>query len=332
MPTMTPDADLVSEHARSADLDPDRIRVVITLPTFRRPDHLVMTLDSLQAQGFGHDTAVVVMDNDAAGLEGAHAAADWLTSSRLKGIAIVAHQRGNCHAYNAGWETALAEFPKLTHIAVIDDDEIAGPDWLSGLMKTAEKTGADLVGGPQIPVFADKALDGWRKHPVFTPHYQISGLVPILYSSGNVLISRPVLDMMPRPYLDPAFNFIGGGDSDFYRRAKARGFAFGWSAEAAVMETLPSRRAEFSWLNARSLRNGAISAILEKRQWPGIPGRARTLIKSLALLAAAPVRGVRLGLETGSAIIGLYHIQVAVGRLMAEFGLVNEQYRNPESN
>ena len=199
-------------------------------------------------------------------------------------------------------------------------------------MKTAEKTGADLVGGPQIPVFADKALDGWRKHPVFTPHYQISGLVPILYSSGNVLISRPVLDMMPRPYLDPAFNFIGGGDSDFYRRAKARGFAFGWSAEAAVMETLPSRRAEFSWLNARSLRNGAISAILEKRQWPGIPGRARTLIKSLALLAAAPVRGVRLGLETGSAIIGLYHIQVAVGRLMAEFGLVNEQYRNPESN
>jgi len=329
---MTPDPAFVSEHARSADLKPDRIRVVITLPTFRRPDHLVMTLDSLQAQGLGDDTAVIVMDNDAEGLQGAHAAADWLTSSRLKGIAIVAHQRGNCHAYNAGWETALSEFPRLTHVAVIDDDEIAGPDWLAGLMKVALKTGADLVGGPQIPVFADKALDGWRKHPVFTPHYDKSGLVPILYSSGNVLISRPVLDMMPRPYLDPAFNFIGGGDSDFYRRAKARGFAFGWSAEAAVMETLPSRRAEFSWLNARSLRNGAISAILEKRQWPGIPGRARTLAKSLALLAAAPLRGVPLGLRTGSAVIGLYHIQVAVGRLMAEFGLVNEQYRNPESN
>jgi hypothetical protein len=98
------------------------------------------------------------------------------------------------------------------------------------------------------------------------------------------------------------------------------------------METLPSRRAEFSWLNARSLRNGAISAILEKRQWPGIPGRVRTLAKSLALLAASPLRGLRLGLQTGSAVIGLYHIQVAVGRLMAEFGLVNEQYRNPESN
>ena len=329
---MTPDYLSVSEHARSAGLKPEAVRVVITVPTFRRPDHLVATLDSLQAQGLGSDTAVVIMDNDAEGLQGAVAAADWLDSSTVKGIVIVAHNRGNCHAYNAGWETALAEFPRLTHIAVIDDDEIAGPEWLSGLLKTAHRTGADLVGGPQIPVFADKALDGWRRHPVFTPHYSQTGPVPILYSSGNVLISRPVLDLMPRPFLDTAFNFIGGGDSDFYRRAKARGFDFAWSAEAAVMETLPSRRAEFSWLNARSLRNGAISSILEKRQWPGVPGRVRTLLKSLALLAAAPWRGLRLGLQTGSAVIGLYHIQVALGRLMEEFGLVNEQYRNPESN
>jgi GT2 family glycosyltransferase len=144
-------------------------------------------------------------------------------------------------------------------------------------------------------VFADPALDSWRRHPVFRPHYTATGPVPILYSSGNVLISRKVLDAMPRPFLDPAFNFIGGGDSDFYRRAKAAGFSFAWCAEAVVMETLPSRRAEFSWLNARSLRNGAISAIIEKRQQPGLAGRLRILGKSLALLAASPLRGVRLG-------------------------------------
>lgn len=321
-----------SEYARSAGLKTADIRVVITVPTFRRPDHLMMTLDSLAGQGRGKDTAVIIMDNDADGVQGAQAAAEWLQDSRLKGIAIVAHRRGNCHAYNAGWETALAEFPGLTHIAVIDDDEIAGPGWLALLLTTAQRSGADLVGGPQVPVFADRSLDGWRRHPVFTPHYARTGPVPILYSSGNVLVSRQVLDAMPKPYLDPAFNFIGGGDSDFYRRAKALGFTFGWCAEAAVMETLPSRRAEFSWLNARSLRNGAISAILENRQHPGVPGRLRTLAKSLALLAAAPLRGVRLGFETGSAVIGLYHTQVALGRLMAEFGLVNEQYRNPESN
>ncbi|OCW56168.1 glycosyltransferase family 2 protein [Hoeflea olei] len=329
---MTPDLAPVSEHARSAGLKPEAVRVAVTLPTFRRPDHLISTLDSIQAQGLGTEVAVIVMDNDAEGLAGAEAAADWFKTSPVQGIVIVAHQRGNCHAYNAGWEKALASFPRLTHIAVIDDDEIAGPGWIEGLMTTARKTGADLVGGPQIPVFADKTLDGWRRHPVFTPHYRETGPVPILYSSGNVLIARAVLDMMPRPFLDPAFNFIGGGDSDFYRRARICGFTFAWCAEAAVMETLMPRRAEFSWLNARSLRNGAISSILEKRQSPGLQGRVRTFAKSLALLAAAPWRGLRLGLKTGSAVIGLYHLQVALGRLMEEFGLVNEQYRNPESN
>lgn len=322
----------ITEHARSAGLKPNSIRVVITLPTFRRPDHLIMTLDSLEAQGRASDTAVIVMDNDGDGLLGATAAADWFGGSRLKGIVIVAHQRGNCHAYNAGWETALAVFPNATHIAVIDDDEIAGPNWLSGLLETARATGADIVGGPQVPVFADRSLDGWRRHPVFSPHYRRTGPVPILFSSGNVLIARQVLERMPRPFLDPAFNFIGGGDSDFYRRAKALGFDFAWCAEAAVMETLPSRRAEFSWLNARALRNGAISAIIEKRQHPGLQGRLQTIAKSLALLAAAPLRGVKLAMETGSAVIGLYHAQVAVGRLLSEFGLVNEQYRKPESN
>ncbi|WP_412051155.1 glycosyltransferase family 2 protein [Hoeflea sp. Naph1] len=329
---MTPNHPHISEHARSAGLAPDGVRVVITVPTFRRPDHLIATLNSLEAQQKGRDTAVIVMDNDAEGLEGAHAAANWLKTSQLQGIVIVAHQRGNCHAYNAGWETALAEFPNFAHIAVIDDDELAGPGWIDALVETAQRCGVDLVGGPQVPVFADHALDCWRRHPVFTPHYTQTGVVPILYSSGNVLIARRVLDAMPQPFLDPGFNFIGGGDSDFYRRAKARGFTFGWCAEAQVMETLPSRRAEFSWLNARSLRNGAISAIIEKRQRPGFSGRAKTLAKSLALLAASPFRGIGLGLETRSAVIGLYHTQVALGRLMAEFGLVNEQYRNPESN
>lgn len=98
------------------------------------------------------------------------------------------------------------------------------------------------------------------------------------------------------------------------------------------METVPARRTEFSWLNARSLRNGAISAILERRQSPGSLTRIRIFVKSLILLALSPFRGLGLLAKTGSPVIGLYHAQVAIGRLMAEFGLVNEQYRNPEAN
>ena len=137
---------------------------------------------------------------------------------------------------------------------------------------------------------------------------------------------------MGPPFLDVAFNFIGGGDSDFYARARARGFSFGWCEEAPVFETVPARRAAFSWINARSLRNGAISAIIERRADPSLGGGLRRIGKSLALLAASPFRGIRLAWRTSSPVGGLYHLQVAVGRFLAEFGRVNEQYRRPEQN
>lgn len=322
----------ITVHYRSPALAPEAVRLVVTVPTFRRPEQIVATLASLAAQNGVEDFAVIVMDNDAEGLEGARAASAWLETSALKGLVIVAHQRGNCHAYNAGWSTALKVFPAFTHLAVIDDDEIADPDWLARLVATADATGADFVGGPQVPVFDDPALARWRAHPVFTPHYAETGPVPILYSSGNVLIARRVLETMPRPFLDPGFNFIGGGDSDFYRRSRAAGFTFAWCAAAPVMETVPSRRTEFSWINARSLRNGAISAIIERRERPGIASRLRIVAKSLALLSVSPLRGLLMARRTGLPASALYHAQVAVGRLMAEIGLVNEQYRNPEAN
>ncbi len=321
----------ISFHYRSPALD-TAIRHVVTVPTFRRPDQLTETLQSVVAQRFDRPLAVVVMENDADGLDGARAAEAFLSEHQFPGLVVIAHQRGNCHAYNAGWHATLATFPALEAIAVIDDDEVADPDWLENLVHARERLGADMVGAPQIPIFEHKASERWARHPVFTPAYAATGRVPILYSSGNVLIGRPVLDAMPEPFLDPLFNFIGGGDSDFYRRAGERGFRFAWCNEAPVFETVPDRRTERSWLRARSQREGAISAIIEKRARPGPFGRLRTFAKSLAMLVLSPLRSLRLWGRTGSPVIGLYFVDVAIGRFIAEFGQINEQYRNPESN
>ncbi|WP_438750160.1 glycosyltransferase family 2 protein [Pararhizobium sp. O133] len=316
-----------------ATVDPtDNVELVVTLPTFRRPEHLIKTLKTVVSQAPGCAFAIVVMENDADGLEGANAAKMFFADHRVNGLVVIAHQRGNCHAYNAGWSMALSQYPNLRAIAVIDDDEVAGPDWLDSLVSIQKQTRADLVGGPQLPDFEDRTRNDRKRHPVFMPHYDTSGPVPILYSSGNVLITRPVLDAMPRPFLDPLFNFIGGGDSDFYRRCRQKNFTFGWAKEAWVAETIPARRTEMSWIRARSLRNGAISAMLEHRARPGFAGRSKTIAKSLALLAVSPFRGIKLWRSANLPSAGLYHFYVALGRLMMEFGFVNEQYRNPEKN
>ncbi|MBO0661638.1 glycosyltransferase [Jiella sp. MQZ9-1] len=316
----------------SPNLAKSAVETVVTLPTFRRPGHLLETLASLAAQQGAPPFAVIVMENDDEGRQGLEAARSLFERGDMTGLVLIAHERGNCSAYNAGWQTALSEFPQLRHLLVIDDDELADAHWVARMVDAAARLNVDILGGPQVPRFETGARSGFERHPVFRRPYAVTGVVPILFSSGNVLIRRRVLDTMGAPFLDTAFNFIGGGDSDFYSRCRERGFGFGWCADAPVFETVPARRTEFSWLNARSLRNGAISAIIERRRCAGGGGAAKRLAKSLALLVASPWRSLRLGLNTGSATIGLYHCQVAVGRLMAEFGRVNEQYRQPERN
>ncbi len=323
----------VSIAGLSPRLDVKAVEAVVTLPTFKRPEQVLEALASLRAQQTGRRFAVIVMENEAEAREGAKAALPLFERGEIPGMVIIAHERGNCSAYNAGWQTAILHFPNFRHLLVIDDDEIAGPQWLERMCSAAETLGADIVGGPQVPVFADRSHAKWAGHPVFAPPYRQTGRVPALYSSGNLLVGRNVLTNMGRPFLDLKFNFMGGGDSDFLSRAAKRGFVLGWCAEGQVQETVPARRVEAAWIRARSLRNGVISTLVEKRRRAGTPfASAKVFTKSLALLAASPFRSLIRLARTGSPAVAIYPIHVALGRVLAEFGYANEQYRQPEKN
>ncbi|RWO51357.1 glycosyltransferase [Mesorhizobium sp.] len=323
----------VSIAGRSPGLVAAAVEAVVTLPTFKRPEQLLATLASLKAQETGRRFAIIVIENEAEARAGARAALPLFEGGDIPGMVIVAHERGNCSAYNAGWQTAILHFPDFSHLLVIDDDEIADPQWLERMCHAAETLGADIVGGPQMPVFADAAHASWAEHPVFAPPYRQTGRVPALYSSGNLLVGRNVLTAMGPPFLDLKFNFMGGGDSDFLSRVAQTGFVLGWCAEAQVHETVPARRIEADWIRARSLRNGVISTLVEKKKRAGTPfAGTRVFLKSLALLAVSPFRGAARLARTRSLATALYPIHVAVGRVLAEFGYANEQYRQPEKN
>lgn len=323
----------VSIVGRSAGLATETVEAVVTLPTFKRPEQVLETLASLKAQKTGRRFAIIVMENEAEARAGAKAALPLFERGDLSGMVIVAHERGNCSAYNAGWQTAIVHFPNFKHLLVIDDDEIADPDWLERMCKAAETLGVDIVGGPQVPVFADPTHAKWAQHPVFAPPYRETGRVPALYSSGNLLVGRNVLTAMGPPFLDLKFNFMGGGDSDFLSRSAQRGFVLGWCTEGQVHETVPARRVEADWIRARSLRNGVISTLVEKKKRAGTPfAGTKVFLKSLALLAVSPFRGIVRLAQTGSPATALYPVHVALGRVLAEFGYANEQYRQPEKN
>ena len=306
--------------------------VAVCVPTYRRPELLERTLRSLAAQDFARPFSVLVVDNDGERREGAAVAERLLAEGLFQGAVICEPRQGNCKAYNAAWSHARAHWPDTPFICGIDDDEEASPGWLSALVAAAEASGADIVGGTVIPVFSEKRFEALRRHPVFSSHYGADGPVPQIYSSANYLIRASALDRMGYPYLDERFDYKGGGDSDFFSRARARGLSFWWASKAVMTETVPPRRTELSWITARAIRNGMLSALIERKADPSPRGRLKVAAKSLALLAASPFRGLALLARTGSPLIALYHAQVALGRIGAEFGLNIEQYRQPEKN
>lgn len=322
--------------AVSADFAGTPFAAVVCVPTYKRPEHLRRTLASLLAQQTCRKSdpsfAIVVVDNDGHDREGAKLAAAMLTEGAFPGAVLVEPRQGNCKAYNAAWSFVRAAIPDVAYVCGIDDDEEATPRWLCALIAAAEASGAGIVGGPVLPVFSDPKLDYLRQHPVFRSHYAADGPIPQLYSSANYLIRASVLDEMGYPYLDEAFDYKGGGDTDFFTRARVRGVRFHWAQEALMTETMPARRTEFSWIHARALRNGMISALIAHKADPSAAGRTKTLLKSLALLGISPLRGFADLVRTGSPLSSLYHMQVAVGRLGAELGLNIEQYRTPEKN
>lgn len=298
-------------------------KAVIVVPTFRRPEMLRATLRSIKAQRTAHPFAVVVVENDAAGLAGQNAAFDMFAREHINGIAIVEPRQGNVEAINAGFATALERFPNADYFLMIDDDEIASPDWLERMITAADASGAGIVGGPVTPTFEAAIGRGMQSHPVFWPIDAASGPLPMIYGSGNCLVRRSVFERLGLPAFDVAFNFLGGGDTDFFTRARDAGVSFYWQADAHVTETVPLARTQAKWVLKRGLRIGAINRRIDRKA----RGALAVLAKDAAILALSPFRSLRELLRSRSLLRAAHPMTIAMGRLLSIGGIETSQYR-----
>jgi len=303
------------------------VETVVCIPAFRRPQHLQLTLQSLADQRTSRRFAVVIVENDVAKCESVPVATEFLQSGKLHGLCLVEPRQGNCQAINAAFETALSTFPAASSLLMIDDDEIASPDWLERMLLAAHSTGADLVGGPVLPNFDDELTSGLRLHPAFAPAYDRSGPVPVIYGCGNCLITRPVFARLGTPAFDLRFNFLGGGDVDFFVRCRQAGLRFHWAAEAEIVETVPESRTSLGWLIKRGLRIGAVNYHVQRKLARTVGSRLRLAAKMFAMLPLSLLRAGRLVLTEHRAIIALHPVMVAAGSLLAAVGIEPQPYK-----
>lgn len=330
--------DLSASPLADAALDPCReivatspaldlsVGIVVCIPCFRRPRHLRLTLESLANQRTHRRFAVVVVENDGVGCESVPVATEFLADGKLAGLCLIEPRQGNCHAINAAFETARALFSAAKNFLMIDDDEIASPDWLERMVQASETTGADVVGGPVWPKFDDERKRWLDRHPAFRPAYETSGEVPVIYGCGNCLVTRAAFERLANPAFDLRFNFLGGGDTDFFVRCRRAGMKFFWVAEAVIRETVPQSRTSLGWLARRGLRIGAINYRVQFNGARTMASRVGVLAKMLVKLPWSLVHAARLMLSE-KAIIALHPLAVAVGSVLAAVGVEPQPYK-----
>jgi len=260
------------------------VEVDVCICTFRRSS-LRETLLSISAQRLppGVTMRLIVADNDET--PSAKALVDQVArETGLRIHYIHAPARNISTARNACLDAACAPV-----MAFIDDDEIASASWLSDLLDSQRRSGADITFGPVKAIYPQKP--GWLAqadlHSI-GPARRADGVLDTGYTS-NVLLNRQTLGArLQACRFDRELGRSGGEDSLFFHALHLAGAKMNFCAEAVVMEPVPDHRARLGWLLSRSFRSGQSHGRMLLQNRDGRIGLiAVALVKLAYCLAAA---------------------------------------------
>lgn len=260
-------------------------KVLIAIPTFRRPDGLRRLLNAIVAMKTKADIKVLVADNEGAGGVGLALVSELTESYRFPIDAIAVPERGLTSVRNAMIAHARKD-DSLDYVAMIDDDEWPTESWIDDLVAMQRATGASVVGGPNLPVFAAGAPN-WAAHcPLFVSDDMPDGPVDIVWGTCNLLLHKTAFAHSDSNLFDPLFNRSGGEDVDAFMRLKASGHRFAWSRSAVVWDDVPLNRTTLGWITRRAFRIGNSNMLVQLRWKYGRYGRLVAFPAALAAIAA----------------------------------------------
>ncbi|HKD05121.1 MAG TPA: glycosyltransferase family 2 protein [Bryobacteraceae bacterium] len=215
----------------------------------------------------GHSYDIVVVDDASPDDTGA------VVAQASSGAAVeVRYVR---HARNVG--VAAARNTCVRHargawIAFFDDDQLADADWLVNLRATAERTGADCVAGPCVPVASGRPLPlsirrtvgdnpllrHRRRGDSLDPRRWLNPM-PTAVGTGNVLIRKMLFEKIG------AFSetLRRGEDMEFFLRADRQGAKIVTAPDAIIYHVVPEDRMTPEVLLSAATRGGAVRAEVE---------------------------------------------------------------------
>lgn len=232
------------------------VAVSVIVPTVNRCHWLREALETLADQeiGDGLTYEIIVVDNNSTD-QTASVVKQFASSSPVPCRYFLETARGDAQARNRGIAEAKGQW-----LAFFDDDQFAPRRWLIELMRCADLTQAEVVGGPVLLAIDDDRRESLGK--ICREHLReidISQDVveyqgKQLPGTGNALVRRDVMEQLDRFSLNfPA----GGSDSDFFLRARAAGLKLVYSPKAAIRHRVDEKRLTPEYLRWQALVSGA---------------------------------------------------------------------------
>lgn len=263
--------------------------IAILVCTRDRPEMLAQCLASLNVlrpvEGASHE--VIIVDNSADG--NAKAAVDraFEGSDTVYTFAHVADP-GIPIARNKAIDLALGR--RADFLAMIDDDEIATPQWLAAFMAAARQYPGDIYCGPVSYILPHDAPAGLMKKGKAVPE---TGKEMRAISTANLLIRASLFDATGLGLrFDERMRFTGGSDKELFRRAHKKGARAISVSDALVEETIPAERLSSKWQLRRHMRTAVNDSQIHLLHRGRTYAFIYAVLKLITLFPRAALRGL----------------------------------------
>lgn len=233
----------------------------IVICTYDRPTSLEATLRSCLAQtnALGLSIEIVVVDNHPSG-SARTVVANLAASARWPMRYVTELTRNMSTLRNRGFSEAAGRLA-----ALIDDDEIAEPDWLDQLVGALRLADADMAVGPRRAVFAGESPPYDPTGAQFARIFDLpdGAIIPLTASSGkprygmgtgNSLFDLSRCFPNGEAAMREEFGDAGGEDAELFIRLYRQGRRIVWAAQAVVTETVAPHRTAVTYRLIRARR------------------------------------------------------------------------------
>jgi len=189
----------------------------------------------------------------------------------------------------------------FTHLGFIDDDAKPEQNWLVKMVEALHESKAEVVTGPQVPIFPEGTSPFYRNAKVYKERELEHKSACKWAATNNVIFS--VLFAKQKALRFSEDMRTGGSDKEYFSRYTQQGGTIVWVKDAIVSEYVETNRINYKWAIKRTFRFGGTGFRIEKCTKSGVSAALVCLLKGGAYIAKGLLNIITLPFKKDRSIL-----------------------------